>query len=96
MIETEIVICNWRVTRGVPSGLHVWFDPGCEMPKLHRIPLDEQRRDPADDAGVDKEEGSGYLDKVGSVSESEQGKARGDTDRYEQFRFTNSEDELPF
>ncbi len=66
---TKKVICNWRISRGVPSGMHIWFDPSCESVVLHRVPSPDQRSHYYDIfRGVDLEQGVGYLDRVGSVS----------------------------
>ncbi len=80
MDSTEKMICMWRITRGVPSGMHVWFDPNCESIRLYRTPTSDQHpfdhaRD-ALDAGV----GPGYLDKVDSVSASGPDRASDDSD----------------
>ena len=71
-LVNEKMICTWRVTRGIPSGLHIWFDPEVESVRLYRIPTSEQRSfDPVDAATVDAGVGPGYLDKVASVSACE-------------------------
>ena len=36
------LICQWRVSRALPSGLQVWFDPEHETIKLYELePLPE-------------------------------------------------------
>ncbi len=69
----ELVIRNWRVTRGVPRGAHVWFDPGCEVVKLFSTLAPDSVRSVGDQppSGVDKAQGSSYLDTVISVSAPE-------------------------
>jgi len=70
MIE-ELVIRNWRVSEGIPSGVHVWFDPSCESVRLFRSsPPDSPLLKPEHQVRDDVAEGevSSYLDKVGSVS----------------------------
>jgi len=68
--ELEKLICNWRVTRGVPSGMHIWFDPNVESVKLFRVPTREQQPLLRDGGSLDAGVGPGYLDKVVSVSAS--------------------------
>ncbi len=72
MADHEKIICNWRVTRGIPSGLHLWFDPEVESVRLYRVPTRDQQLLSGGsldtlDAGV----GPGYLDKVVSVRADE-------------------------
>jgi len=95
MLECELIIRTWRVTRGIPSGSHVWFDPSTEYVRIYRRPPSDS--DEVDDSheGVDMEGRSGYLDKVGSVSADGQ-RAAGDSDRYEQYILFEEEDVLPF
>jgi len=69
--ELEKLICNWRVTKGVPSGLHIWFDPNVESVRLYRVPTRDQRSVGDPDATLDAGVGPAYLDKVGSVSAAE-------------------------
>jgi len=97
-VDLDIVIRNWRITRGIPSGLHVWFDPSCESVSLHRIPLHDQRRSLEGLApkGVDMVGDAGYLDKVASVSASGPDRASGDSDRFEQVSLLEEENDLPF
>ena len=99
MTDLEIVVRNWRITRGIPGGSHVWFDPACELVRLYRIPLLDQRRDPSEGRSLEGLEGkgdSGYLDKVVSVSASESSRVQGDEDRYEQTNILDEDDGLPF
>ena len=71
-MENEISILRWRVGRGIPSGVHVWFDPDVESVRLFRVPTREQQAVGRDlHLGVDRGAEEGYLDKVGSVSVSE-------------------------
>ena len=83
MNAVEKMICNWRVTSGVPSGLHVWFDPNCESVRLFRVPTGDQQSYLHEDSALDAGVGPGHLDKVGSVSASGQGQASGDPSRVE-------------
>ena len=73
MEDTEVVIRNWRMMKGIPSGMLCWFDPKCESVKLFRLPtpVSEEVSIGLEVEGVDKWGESGYLDKVGSVSELE-------------------------
>ena len=75
----ELVIRMWRVTRGVPSGSHVWFDPSCEAVKLYRIPLHEQQQATRSDEGLADRGENGELDRVVSMGASEPGQASGDS-----------------
>ena len=92
----EMVIRNWRITRGIPSGSHMWFDPSCEYVKLFRIPHLDGEAVPGGLPEVDEAGGSGYLDKVGSVSADGPGQATGDSDRFRQVRLFKEESDLPF
>ncbi len=79
--QLEIPIRMWRMTRGIPSGSHVWFDESRESVKLYRIPPPDGEVALEDDGGVALEGESGYLDKVGSVSASGPDRARDDSSR---------------
>ncbi len=37
-MEDEITVCSWRIVKGDPSGMMMWFDPTCEEPRLVRLP----------------------------------------------------------
>ncbi len=93
----EVMICNWRVTRGIPSGLHIWFDPSVESVRLFRVPTSEQRSFEHDqDATLDAGVGPGYLDKVVRMTAVED-----EGERYVQIDFLSSsspdgDEELPF
>ncbi len=94
-----MIIRGWRVTRGIPSGSHVWFDLSCERVELFRIPPSEQQRDLAEvkiSEGLAAEGEAGYLDKVVSVSEYEAEAGEYDQERFEQFSLLEEQDELPF
>ncbi len=49
----RIVLCNWRVTEGEPSGLHVWFDPSRERVEIHAL---EPPSEDGVSAAVDKDD----------------------------------------
>ncbi len=68
MFNHELIVRNWRVSKGDPSGAHVWFDPGKELVRLFRLPPHDSEAATEDHAGVDKPGESGYLDSVISVS----------------------------
>ncbi len=96
MPETELILRAWRVTRGLPRGSHVWFDQEEEYVRLFQIPpRDGQEARPRIDEGVDRDGGSGYLDKVGSVSASGQ-EQECHVDGCKEGSFFREEDELPF
>ena len=67
-LEDEIMICNWRVTDGVPSGVHVWFDPRTESVRLYRVPTLVKQSVGKPEGALDAGVGPGYLDRVVSVS----------------------------
>ncbi len=92
----EMIIRQWRVSRAEPSGQMLWFDPSCEAVKLYRIPHRDGDVVAPGPTEIDDREGSGYLDKVGSVSAYGPGLAEHGSDRYEQLDFLEEEDELPF
>ncbi len=70
MMVDEITVLSWRMTRGVPGGVHIWFDPTRESVRLFRVPTSEQRSSgEALHVGVDSQGGSGELDKVVSMRE---------------------------
>ncbi len=92
----ELVIRCWRITRGIPGGSHIWFDPKCEAVKLYRIPPSEQQKDLSEVGEVDDGGDPGYLDKVDSVSENGPDRAIYVHDRYEQLSVAESDPELPF
>ena len=99
MIEgsLEKMICRWRVTRGVPSGVHVWFDPNVESVRLYRVPTSEQQSVSTPDGAVDAGVGPGYLDKVASVSASvDSDEDSLEVDHSEQLDGFEELDELPF
>ena len=95
MSQLEMIIRGWRVTRGIPSGAHVWFDPKCENVKLYRVPLHDQRGSSADAPEVDEGGDTGYLDKVVSVSASGPGLGELSQEDFEQFGLLEEESELP-
>ncbi len=37
-MSAEITVCSWRIVKGDPSGMMMWFDPTCEEPRLVRLP----------------------------------------------------------
>ena len=43
MIVRRKLICQWRVSRALPSGLQVWFDPELETIKLYALDPEEAR-----------------------------------------------------
>ncbi len=90
----EMIIRNWRITRGVPGGMHMWFDPSCEVVRLHRIPSSDSEEASDLLEGVDRPEGFGYVDKVGSVSADGQG--MGEKFQQIEISFIGDEDDLPF
>jgi len=93
----EIPIRNWRVMEAEPSGLMLWFDPTCESIRLYHDPLAlNSVVGPEENPGVDEKRDRGYLDKVGSVSASEQGKATDAGKRYEQVEVFKEDEDLPF
>ncbi len=96
MEELELVIRNWRIVRGIPSGRLLWFDDKCEAVKLYRIPPHDGEEVSEEMRIVAMEGDAGYLDRVGSVSASEPGQASGDSDRYEQLEILEEDLELPF
>ncbi len=84
-LEHEMLIRNWRIMKGIPLGMLIWFDPSCERVRLYHSEQQSFDDDFWDSPeGVDKPEEFGYLDKVGSVSASESSRVGGDS---------NSEDE---
>ena len=95
MDSREKLICNWRITTGVPSGLHLWFDPMCESVRLYRVPTTVQRPYQDSLGSLDAQVGPGYLDKVGSVSEVEP-EAELASERYKQIVIPELDVDLPF
>ncbi len=93
----EMIIRNWRVVDGDPSGLLLWFDPSCETVRLYRTPPSMNSGEVAPGAAeVDEVGESGYLDKVVSVSASGPRTERCASDRFEQGELFREEDPLPF
>ena len=92
----EMVIRTWRLTRGIPAGSHIWFDPSCETVRLYRTPPRDGNVVADVAAWVDREREFGYLDKVVSVSASEPGLASDDSELDEEFRVLKEDPELPF
>ena len=37
MTAKRLPIRMWRVSRAAPFGLHVWFDPDTEFPRLYEL-----------------------------------------------------------
>jgi len=56
----------WRVTRADPKGLHLWFDPDIEFPRLYEL---EPR--PEDGVAIANEgdDQRGLFDEVGQVTD---------------------------
>jgi len=97
MKEVEVTVRMWRMTRGIPGGQHVWFDPSEEYVRLfRRIPSRDGDGVEDSSEGLDSQGGSGYLDKVDSVSADGQGRGYDEEDRYEQLIFLEEDDQLPF
>jgi len=92
----ELIIRNWRITRGIPGGRHCWFDPTCEVVKLYRLPRSDSEEVGDLPERVDKGERTGYLDKVVSVSAVEDEDEGSAEERFEQGSFLEQEDDLPF
>ncbi len=68
----ELLIRSWRITRGVPLGVHVWFDHTMEYVRLfRRDPSDSDEVSRGIDGVVDRWVANGELDRVGSVSAGE-------------------------
>ena len=93
----EISVLSWRVTRGIPGGVHVWFDPTRESVRLFRVPTDEQQElgTTLHSELAEGEDGS-YLDKVGSVSASGPGLAELTEDDFTEGPAPDEELDLPF
>ena len=70
----------WRLSLAEPFGLHLWFDPDCEVPELR----------PLTDA-----EDQVRLDMIGSVSAPTETEARASTTDHEQ-TLLDLEKGLPF
>ncbi len=69
MSHARKVIRMWRVSRAEPKGLHLWFDPETEFPRLYELlPSDGSVAPEVPDDVVDRREEMYYLDKVASVS----------------------------
>ena len=47
------ILCNWRVSKAEPSGLHVWFDPTTEVLKIYALEPSEIPRVGEGYEGVD-------------------------------------------
>ena len=67
MSDGRILIRQWRVSGGDPSGCHLWFDPATEFPRLYSLPVGEPRVSEVS-GDVDMGEQFSLLDRVGSVS----------------------------
>ena len=93
----ELTIRNWRITRGIPGGSHIWFDPKCERVKLYRIPSADGEGALSElEADLFATEGeSGYLDRVASVSASGPGLAVDEKGDFKEFGLERLETELP-
>jgi len=94
-MEIELTLRTWRMTRGIPKGTHVWFDPSVEYVKLFRLPPRDGEEAVDSLEGVDSRGEIGYLDKVVSVSADGQMRADDPSD-YEQGLLFREQDDLPF
>ena len=91
----EKILSSWRVTKGDPSGFHVWFDPATEHVRLYHGPP-RLRSEKIDARPVVDEGGElGYLDKVVSMSENEP-EAELAPNRFEQVSILEEDSDLPF
>jgi len=92
----ELTIREWRITRGVPFGTHLWFDPSRETVRLYELLPGDGEVAPDASEGVDIGERVRYLDKVGSVSGND-GDGDACVQKYEQISFIPEEkSDLPF
>ena len=92
----ELPIRNWRITKALPSGIHVFVDPLREDVRIYT------RDPPPDGDGVkltalEVAEGgeSGYLDKVASVSGPDSDEVSVQ-EQSEQVLITDSDQDLSF
>ena len=95
MMSVELPIRKWRITKAIPSGIHVFVDLRMEDVRLFS-------RDPSPDGDevslepdVAEEGPESYLDKVGSVSACENEDEPYVQDFSEQLEITNRDLELP-
>ena len=72
-MESEISVRLWRMTRGIPGGCHIWFDPAVESVRLFRVPTSEQRSlsERLHYEGVDSRDSGNQVDNMVSVRELE-------------------------
>ena len=97
MDDLEVVISMWRMSRGIPSGAHIWFDPTVESVRLFRVPTAEQRSlNEQLLERVDSREEEVDLDKVGSVSAGEDEDESYVSGSPEQGFLLEEEEPLPF
>ena len=68
MDADEMPVRSWRITRGIPRGVHVWIDPSIESIRLFRAPTSGYWRSYGNQEGLAEREEREYLDKVSSVS----------------------------
>ena len=96
MLASEKVIRQWRIVKGEPFGLMLWFDPSCEAVRLFETlpPRDSEGVDvPAE--GVDGGGEVEYLDKIVSVSGLDEDETPG-SKTYEQIGLFKEDSDLPF
>ena len=93
--RVEILVRAWRVTRGEPSGSHLWFDPSTEFVRLFRLPPPDGE-DGLSELEVAEGGESAYLDKVSSVSVSEPGRASDASNSLDNDPLPNLGEDLPF
>jgi len=91
----RLTIRMWRVSVAEPYGLHVWFDPSCEVVRL--FPLsDGEVAELAGARELAAREGRGYLDSELSVS-ADGPEPEPDVDlAHEQLSLLGEDTELPF
>jgi len=90
-----VVVRSWRITGAEPSGCMMYFDPLREVPALFRIPLSDQPPGGHEVLELAGRGGSGYLDRVGSVSASDLIEAYREDDKISMARL-EAETGLPF
>ena len=64
MSVAEKVIRQWRIQKGVPIGVHLWFDPDTECVRLFAVRGNSE----GVQIGLDLEKDFMYSDSYGSVS----------------------------